>query len=146
MPSLSLYGRMTPSSCMKRGGRRDMTSCEVSATLKKHGKATKMGVVEDLIHSGGAHTTRGFSAFVTQNKDTQHDWHNSCLRTQTKMIIPLDSLEGIVDHVDDASSRSSDCTNQTFANAFEEACCALFLGSCAIIHVYKVVWTFLLPL
>lgn len=33
-PSLSLYGRMTPSSWMKRGGRRDSTSCDVSAALQ----------------------------------------------------------------------------------------------------------------
>lgn len=33
-PSLSLYGRMTPSSWMKRGGRSDSTSCDVSAALQ----------------------------------------------------------------------------------------------------------------
>ena len=39
-PSISLYGLMTPSSWMKRGGRRDWISCEVSVALKWQQKCT----------------------------------------------------------------------------------------------------------
>lgn len=54
-PSLSLYGRMTPSSWMKRGGRRDSISCDVSAALQWRRDTA------DLRHQRHGNVRRGVS-------------------------------------------------------------------------------------
>lgn len=47
IPSLSLYGRMTPSSWMKRGGRKLSTSWDVSAALNSNHARKYVTIMED---------------------------------------------------------------------------------------------------